>query len=423
MVKVDEKELASRTLADVIDKTRDFFPDGNYRPIQIQQRQVNSQFGIRTAPHQVFMNCDGIGTKPELAERLLAMTGNYKYLEGLAFDCVAMVADDSARFGYFVLGVANNLDVNSAGDGEFVAALSRGLYRAAKAGRFPILNGETAELGYRSPGYGKSHLNWNMTAMTLINDQKIIDGSKLRPGQPVVALREKSIRSNGLSKARLIMENAYLQKNKIEDKLSHISRQIWERIYDLQAGPANPPVFPTLDSVKAFMGSELGEQMMSNVHLPWHEEFQGLTEELLQPSTIYAPLIYEAQGGVDGEEEISLVACAHISGGGVPLKARRMLENKGLGLDMGTPFDDPKAVRQLIDLAYDNPDKIGQPLVNEKTACEQWNRGVGYLAVTEDDDSAKGLVDMAAKRGYEAAISGKIIDERVIKYRGESWKY
>lgn len=422
-VKIDEKELASRTLADVIDKTRNFFPEENYRPRPIQARQLNSQYGIETSPHMAFMNCDGIGTKPELAERLLAMTGEYRYLESLAFDTVAMVADDAARFGYFVVAVANNLDVNSASDAEFVGALSRGLYRAAKAGRFPIVNGETAELGYRTPGYGKNHLNWNMTAMSLINEQKIIDGSRLRPGQPVVALREKSIRSNGLSRARAILENAYLQKNKIEDKLSLISMKIWRGVYDLQKSLDKPIVFPALDSVKGFMRGELGEQMLSNVHLPWHEEFPELTKELLQPSTIYAPLIYEAQGGVDSGEEVRLVACANISGGGVPLKARRMLENKGLGLDMGTPFHDPDGVRQLIDLAYAYPGKDGQPLVNERTACEQWNRGVGFLSVTEDAERAVELVEMATRMGFEAAIAGKIIDERVIKYRGESWKY
>jgi len=420
-VVLDQKEVASRTLADVIKQSREAFPEEKYWPQLIQDKDVNAQWDIDPSPHTVYVNCDGIGTKPELAERLFDLTKDYRFMETLAFDCAAMVADDAARFGYFVLGVANNLDVNSAKDKEFIAALSRGLFRASKQGRFPILNGETAELGYRSPGYGDTHVNWNMTALTLINRDKLIDGSRLAPGQQVVALREKSIRSNGLSKARAILENAFLKKQSAIAKIGYVGRDIWRKLYNLQTAVEGDTDL-SLGIVEKFLDSELGRRLAEHYHLPWHEDFPELTEELLRPSTIYAPLIYEAQGGVDLEPVVPLVACAHISGGGVPLKAQRMLEARGFGLSMGTPFEDPKAVRQLIDLAYENPVK-GAPLVNERTACEQWNRGVGFLCVTENSADAAKLIAIAEKLGYEATIAGKIIEERKIKFRGETWNY
>ncbi len=411
-VQVDDKELASRAFADVVRRTAHLFPDAAYHPRLLFDRTVNAQYGIHPGRHTIFTNADGTGTKPELDERMFTETGDYRFFEYPAFDVVAMVADDVARRGIFVAGIANSLDLNNADDPAFVLALARGMEAACKAGRFPLLNGEIAELGHRTPGYGNNHLNWNAVAVQLINREKIIDGSKLRPGQKVVALREKSIRSNGLTRARAIMENAFLQ-NEMDGmtKRQYVASAVRKKIGTL----TDADILSVLDATPA------GAQLWEQIQVPWHTVRPELTEKLLTPSTIYAPLVYWAQGGVDGAVNIPLTGCAHISGGGVPLKAQRMLEGTGLGLHLDAVFPDPEGVGELIDLAQAHPHPEKGFLVNERAACEQWNRGVGFLCVVENEDSAGMLAAQASWMGYEAAVAGEIMAQPVIEWRGETW--
>lgn len=165
-----------------------------------------------------------------------------------------------------------------------------------------------------------------------------------------------------------------------------------------------------------------GSNVVEQIQLPWHKEFPEETEMLLTPSTIYSPLIYEAQGGVDGAVNIPLVACAHISGGGVPLKGKRMIpKGMDVGLQLDTVFPDPAGIPRLMELAQQHPKADGSFLVNNRTATEQWNRGVGFMCVVENQQQADELIAMAACMGYEAKTMGQTTNERKIHWRGETW--
>lgn len=402
----DAKEFASKTFADVVAATANLFPEGDYRAVK---GSVNPGW------HWIEVNADGIGTKPEFAERLFTETGDYSHFESQAHNVLAMVADDAARDGKFVVGIVNNVDVNDAGDTQFMAALARGMQRGCEIGRFALLNGETAELGYRTPGIGKNRLNWNAVALKLVNDEKVIDGNGLKPGQPVVALRETSIRSNGLTRARAILERAHMMQTEgTADKRIYIAETMRRNL-----GYALPEhrILQVLDN------TPVGAELWEHIHLPWHRSFPDLTQKLSQPSTIYTPLIYEAQGGVDGERKIPLVACAHISGGGVPLKGKRMVEGKELGIHLEAVFPDPEGISELMALATKGAKHEERPLIDERSACEQWNRGIGFLCVTENMEHAKQLLELAARMGYEAAVAGEITTTRSIEWRGQQWTY
>ncbi len=408
-VPVDAKEDASLTFRGVIEATRDNFPEAKYRPI------LSPRVRIKAGEHGFYGNSDGTGTKPELAERLATELGDPHFFEFPAFDVVAMVADDSSRDGLFVAGVVNSIDVNTADDPAFITALSRGMQRACDQGGFALLNGETAELGYRTPGYGPNRLNWNATALTIVNEKKIIDGSGLRPGQPVVGLRETSIRSNGLTRARAILEHAYLQKEGVKmSRTQYVSELIREAL------KSSLPVDEiALALEQMFPGSNLIEQ----VQLPWHKTFPGLTEQLTTPSTIYTRLIYEAQGGVDGDVRIPILGCAHVSGGGVPLKGKRMVEGRNVGLHLESVFSDPKGIPELMQLANEYPKADGTPFVTDRSACEQWNRGVGMLNVFAHQGHADEFIQMATQMGHEAAIIGETTDTQSINWRGHKWTF
>ena len=434
----DAKEDASLTMGRIIDETKHNFPEAKYRPGASGKGRKK---GISFGEHEMESNSDGIGTKPELAERLAFETGDVRFFESLAFDVVAMVADDAARDGNFVLSVNNNLDVNAV-DPAFAAALARGLRDAANKGRFAVTNGETAELAARTPGVGPRHLNWNMTAQTLVHDEKLIDGRRLYPGQPIVGFREKSIRSNGLTRARAILERAFLQDNGGHpDRSAHMDAEVRAELIDLlldkREFPAghigerqlrdetNAVVRANIERVFAGSGLQMiwdkrfpGNDVVGQTQLAWHRKFPELTEKLLTPSTIYAPLLYEAQGGVDGKVNVPIVANAHVSGGGVPLKGQRMIKGRGVGLHLYAGFPDPEAVTGLMGLR----DNEGKPFIDNRTACEQWNRGLGFLSVVENNLHAADLVQLARSMGYEAAVIGVTTKEPVISWRGERWE-
>lgn len=414
----DDKESASLTMADAVRATTKNFPDSRFHTQCLRRGTVSEIYQIKNLEkYGIAGNCDGVGTKPELVERLFSIFPDYTLFEWLAFDLAAMVADDAARNGLFVLAIQNNVDVNTAKDTQFIAALARGLRRAAEQGRFAILNGETAELGSRTPGYGDHHLNWNAAATVLVHEEKMYHPEHIRPGQPVVALRERSIRSNGLTRARAILENAYIQGVRgLRTREECIIHDTWERVH---REIPREIVRRVLDAT--YIG---GRPAWPHITVPWHlSPFMDLAEKLRAPSTIYTPLIYEAQGGVDGEVRVPIVAAAHISGGGVKLKAERMLEATGLGMHVEPVFPDPEGVPELIDLAQRYPDPKGGILVDDNQACEQWNRGIGFLCVTEHRQRADALIALAQSLGYEAAIAGAIIPQRSIEWRGHSWDY
>ena len=422
----DQKGQASLAFGDIIVQTRENFPDPRYRPQVFLDTPQYHVYGINPHPHSIWVTADGIGTKPELAERL-GESGDYSYFEGLAFDTFAMIESDEARWGRFLLGIIQIIDTNTATP-EMITALARGCKRACDEGRFALLNGETAELGSRVSGYGRSRLNWNAVGVSLVVPDKLILGQDLSAGQPIVALRETSIRSNGLTKARQILEAAYLQNQGFVNKQSYL---LWglstlratfledELIKAIDEGVNVHQQFnEAIDRFNKRFGHDIVEQTL----LPWHQLFPEVTSEILRPSVLYGKLINEAQGWVDGEKQVQIIAAAHISGGGIPEKVRRMLEMKRLGAHIDAIFPDPKGVESLLQIAQTLPNE-GQHLIDDRTACQQWNRGIGFVVVTKTTADAYDLIDMAKKMGYEAAVAGKILKEPKIEFRGHTWAY
>lgn len=416
----DAKGNASLTLKKVIAQTRQNFPDPRYQP---RVHLESSQYflgGINPYPYEVWPTADGIGTKPELAERLYTHTGDPKYFEGLAFDTFAMIESDEARFGRQLLGIANIIDNNTARD-SMVSALARGAKQACDEGQFALLNGETAELSYRVSGYGESRVNWNAVGLSLVIPDKLILGARLTAGQPIVALRERSIRSNGLTRARGILEAFYLQSQGYPSKKDYVLDRLADEFE--QEGFDRDSVSRHLGNLPDHLSLIMGHDFMEQVLPPWHEYDPSLTEKLLTPSRLYGKLINTAQGWGGDDKNIDIIAAAHISGGGVPEKVKRMLElsNKRLGIHIDPIFPDPEAVSELMKLSDRLPE--GKQLIDDRGACEQWNRGIGFIAVTRDNSQARELVDLATVMGYEAAVAGHILDQPLIEWRGYTWTY
>lgn len=423
----DQKGQASSTLGDVIVQTRENFPDPRYRPQVFLDTPQYHIYGINPTPYSIWVTADGIGTKPELAERLFSYYEDPSYFESLAFDTFAMIESDEARWGRFLLGIVQIIDTNTATP-EMILALARGCKKACDEGRFALLNGETAELGYRVSGYGSSRVNWNAVGVSLVVPDKLILGQNLEAGQPIVALRETSIRSNGLTRARQILEATYIQAMGAPSKEDLILDMIANGLEDMEPSLSqylemddNIQIHPVRE-ILTVLSEVLGHDLMEQVLLPYHDLYPEVARELLRPSILYGRLINEVQGWVDRKKLVDITAAAHISGGGIPEKVKRMIEPKRLGAHIDPIFPDPKGVEMLLQIAQTLPDE-GRNLINDRTACQQWNRGIGFVVVTRDKLNATLFCELAKNMNYEAAIVGEILEEPKIEFRGHTWRY
>lgn len=231
---------------------------------------------------------DGIGTKIELAER----TGIY---HTLGFDLVAMVADDLATAGFEPTNISNIIDVDKL-DRVAINSLMKGLAEACDYCGMSISGGEIAELGNRISGYGEGmHFNWCSTAIGILPNElkKPFDGTAVKAGDKVIALKSDGFRSNGFSLIRRVMEASF--------------------------GDA------------------------------WHNEIyegdQTWGEALLTPSLIYTPVITKMI-----HSEVQLSGVAHITGGGLIDNFQRVLKANGVGADLNSLFEPLPVMQRLMDL-------------------------------------------------------------------------
>ena len=296
------------------------------------------------------MNFDGIGTKVELAER----AENHKTM---AYDLLAMVCDDAVVRGGEPILVGSILDVNILESNEkALHELAEGYVNAANDAGVAIINGEIAELGGRTRGYGKFNYNWGATCLWFANEKRMLTGKEIEHGDHIVGFYEKGFRSNGLTLARKILSEEY--------------------------------------------GDE------------WHKkEISGkkLIDSVLEPSRIYCKVGVDMIGGYDPDVEpkAKIHGVVHVTGGGIPEKLDRVLKHSDLGAAIDSPM-------QPCDIMA-HCQKIGK--IPDKTAYETWNMGQGMLIITPEPEK---VMQVSKGYGIESKIMGGIVryDGIIVKSAG-----
>lgn len=139
---------------------------------------------------------DGVGTKLKVAL-------DTKQYASIGVDCFAMCANDILCHGAKPLFFLDYLACGKL-DSDIAAEIVLGMVKACKDNECALIGGETAEMpGMYQPG------DYDVAGFCvgIVEKDQIIDGSKIKTGDKIIALPSSGFHSNGFSLVRKIFPN------------------------------------------------------------------------------------------------------------------------------------------------------------------------------------------------------------------------
>ncbi len=271
---------------------------------------------------------DGVGTKVLIAQAL----GRH---DTIGIDLVAMSVDDVAAHGAAPLFFLDYIVIEKL-DPALVDQLVAGIAAGCREAGCALIGGETAE----HPGHLPSG-SYDLAGFCVgvVERERLVTGAGIIPGDVVVGLSSSGLHANGYSLVRKLLE---------------------------QPGPR-------LQDRPAELSGTLGE-------------------ELLAPTTIYAPALGALQ------RRVELKGIAHVTGGGIPDNLARIL---------------PGGVRARIDTHAWRPPPIFDLIaraggVAEREMFSTFNMGIGMIAVLGASEADVAL-EVLARRQRPAQVIGEIM--------------
>jgi phosphoribosylformylglycinamidine cyclo-ligase len=268
----------------------------------------------------------------------------------LGYDLTAMVADDAVCTGAESIAISNTIDVPHI-DATIIDKLMAGLAKACTEQKIVVPAGEIAEV----PGAVTRGV-WSATVIGIVAKDRVLKPETTKPGDAVIALKDPVARSNGFSLLRTILSKAYGKE--------------WYR--------------------KEWKKGQL-----------WGEIF-------LTPSIIYSAAILSLIGRFGEDTKVPVKGIAHITGGGIPSKLKRILRKSGYGAELTDLWPPHEALADAI--------RIGK--VETEEAYRTWHMGSGMLVVTEKENAPEAQ-KILRQQGIQAREAGMIIKEPTITVR--SW--
>jgi len=199
---------------------------------------------------------DGVGTKLELAQ-------DHGMHHNVGIDLVAMCINDVITSGAEPLFFLDYMATGALSP-EAMATVVEGIAEGCRMSGCSLLGGETAEM----PGfYPSGRYDLAGFCVAVVEEDQIIDGQRIHPGDQILGIASNGVHSNGFSLVRKVLEQAKV--------------------------------------------NELSTFGMDN---------QPLIEALLQPTQLYGRLVQQllASGS-------AIHGMAHITGGGLPENLPRCL--------------------------------------------------------------------------------------------------
>jgi len=273
---------------------------------------------------------DGVGTKVHVAE--LKAHGNPSLMRGIGIDLVAMCVNDVITCGAEPLYF---LDYICTSDiklhGEMVTELVNGIAEGCKISGCSLLGGETAEHPRRMSMVDPIK-DMSGFCTGVVEENAIIDGTLIRNGDVIIGIESNGLHSNGYS---LIRDMLWRHKIKLDD-----------------------------------------------------------TPELLNPTTIYAPVVKDLL------KEVPILGMAHITGGGIPENLPRCIPSKySVKVDYNSWLL-PELFSKIM-LAGEIP---------QEDMISTFNMGIGYCLIVPED-VVKDTQDIISKHNLKSWVIGEVVTD------------
>jgi phosphoribosylformylglycinamidine cyclo-ligase len=272
---------------------------------------------------------DGVGTKLKLA----IASGRH---EGIGIDLVAMCVNDIVVQGAEPLFF---LDYYATGklDVDVAAAAVEGIGKGCELAGCALVGGETAEM----PGmYAEGDYDLAGFCVGIVEKDAILDGSRVAPGDTLIALPSSGPHANGYSLVRKILERAEADLNEeLGDK----------PLGDWLMAPTRIYVKPLLSLLEAVP-----------VHALAHITGGGITENL--PRVL--PAGAHARIDLDAWETPTIFAWLRDQGGVEEAEMLRAF-NCGVGMIVCVAAEDMETALARLRAAGENPFVVGEIVVGE----------------------------------------------------------
>ncbi len=188
---------------------------------------------------------DGVGTKLELAQ-------DHGSHFGVGIDLVAMCVNDVITNGAEPLFFLDYVATGKLGPQALVDVIN-GISYGCRQCNCALLGGETAEM----PGfYSKGRYDLAGFCVAVVEQDKIIDGHKIHPGDKIIGIESSGIHSNGFSLVRQIV-----QKSAIDLKRKNIDLSSNLNLLDVLLKPTH--LYVSL--VKSFFKNKLSIHGMAHI--------------------------------------------------------------------------------------------------------------------------------------------------------------
>lgn len=297
---------------------------------------------------------DGAGGKPAF----FTVIGTQENFAVLGLEPIVMCIDDFARSGRFPAIVANDINVKKITQENYplFEAMIKGYGKILKQNNLVNITGEVAVMKFSVTAFCDDNskkqliLNWGASCVGLCHKDKLIDGSKIESGMPIVGFYEDSYRCNG---GTLLIN---------------------------------------------LINAEWGLSVCSA------EKFDFI-KKLTVPSKSYARFITRMHGWNDDgsikDPIVNMVGIAHITGGGIWEKFGELLPDN-VGALLNNMFEPTAVLRQAQDLSW----KHKHLQLSDYKAHGTFHGGCGMLVVCKTIDDAEELVNQASCSNIKSKIVG-----------------
>ena len=279
---------------------------------------------------------DGVGTKAMVA----TAAGRF---DTIGLDLVAMCVDDLVCQGAEPLFFLDYVSIGQL-DPDHVSALVGGVAEGCRQAGAALIGGEMAEHpGAMEPG----EFDLVGFAVGVVERDRIIDGSRVSPGDVLIGLPSPGLRSNGYSLARHVYFDL-------------AGRSLDDPAWSLADGSPDPAA-PTV------------------------------ADELLLPSVIYAPAILALI------RDVEVHSIAHITGGGIPGNLNRVIGSTSDAVVERGSWEPPRVFAEL--------QRLGS--IDDAEMSKVFNMGIGMIVTVGPGSVAEALEALAAA-GHQARVIGEI---------------